>query len=412
MKRRKLQALFSVMLVAVILIVMLLAGGCPKPAAPEAKTLKIGLLCNFGWSLGLDMKRMLDVVVPIYNEKGGLAIGDDRYKIDLIAYDSKNDPETGRAAVERLVSQDKVKFILGDITADAWLPLTEENKVVSIVSTPSPAVLSPDLKYTFQGSYLNTSLPELWGWFAEKYPEAKTVGGMFPDIMHGHGDAQQLEALFPSLGLELVETIFYPPDATDFSAFATKMKTVNPQVFCIAGSGPPVDQLQWKAMREAGYEGLFFSYRGLTPGIWAKVTTLDVLNGAIFPLFDFNLEPPSSPVSREAKDAWIAEYGSWDYPDCVFAITWYELETALREAQSIDTDKVATVMANGLKFDTILGPAMMISRPDFGNPRTIDALYGMSIATVKGGEVKVLDTISVEKAFELVKQSGAFGVYK
>jgi branched-chain amino acid transport system substrate-binding protein len=410
MKGKRLLMLGSVILLVVILAVTLLGSGCTKPAT-EAKTLKVGHLCNFGWSLGLDMKRMLDVVVPLYNEKGGLTIGGEKYKIELISYDTKNDPETGRAAAERLVSQDGVKFILGDITADAWLPLTEENKVISINSTPSPAVISPDLNYTFQGSYLNTSLPEVWGWFAENYPEAKTVGGMFPDIMHGHGDAQQLEALFPNLGLELVEVIFYPPDATDFSAFATKMKTVNPQAFCIAGSGPPVDQLQWKAMREAGYEGLFFSYRGLTPGIWAKVTTLDVLNGAIFPLFDYNLDPPLAQVSKDAKAAWIAEYGSWDHPDCVFTITWYMLETALREANSIDTDEVAAVMANGLRFDTILGPAMMISRPDLNNPRTVDALYGMTIATVKGGEVEVIDTISVDEAFEIVKESGAFGVY-
>jgi hypothetical protein len=164
-------------------------------------------------------------------------------------------------------------------------------------------------------------------------------------------------------------------------------------------------------MREAGYEGLFFSYRGLTPGIWAKVTTLDVLNGAIFPLFDYNLDPPLAQVSKDAKAAWIAEYGSWDHPDCVFTITWYMLETALREANSIDTDEVAAVMANGLRFDTILGPAMMISRPDLNNPRTVDALYGMTIATVKGGEVEVIDTISVDEAFEIVKESGAFGVY-
>jgi branched-chain amino acid transport system substrate-binding protein len=357
------------------------------------------------------MKKVLDAVVPAYNEKGGLAIGGDRYTIDLIAYDSKNDPETGRAAVERLVSQDKVKFILGDITADAWLPLTEENKVLSIVSTPSLGVLSPNLKYTFQGSYLNTSMPELWAWFVEKYPEMKTIGAMFPDIMHGHGDAAQLEQLCGVFNLNLVETIFYPPETTDFSAFATKIKTVNPQVFTTAGSGPPYQDLLWKALREAGYEGLFFAYRGITPGSDAKVISLDILDGTIFVLFDMDMESPLLPVSKEARDAYIAKYGSWDDPAAVFAITWYLLETALEEAQSTDPDKVAAVIANGLKFDAILGPGMMISRPDQGNPRTIDALYGMNMATFEEGKAKVIDTISAEEAFELIKKCGVFGVY-
>jgi hypothetical protein len=36
--------------------------------------------------------------------------------------------ETGRAAIEKLIYHDKVKFILGDPTVDAWLPITEENR--------------------------------------------------------------------------------------------------------------------------------------------------------------------------------------------------------------------------------------------------------------------------------------------
>jgi len=425
MKGRKLLVLVGVMLLAITLVAI----GCPAPptttpptttaptttapttTAPEVKTLKVGLLCNFEWPLGLDMKKLLDAVVPAYNEKGGLVIGGDTYKIDLIAYNSKNDPETGRAAVERLVYEDKVSFIIGDITADAWIPLTEENKVVSVNNTPSLGILDPNLKYTFQGSYLNTSMPVLWAWFVDSYPEMKTVGAMFPDLMHGHGDAAQLEQLCNVFNLDLVETTFYPPDTTDFSAFATKVKTVNPQVFTTAGSGPPYQELLWKALREAGYEGLFFAYRGITPGSSAKVIPLNILDGTIFVLFDFDMEPPSLSVTKEAKDAYIAEYGSWDDPSAVMAISWYLLETALEQAQSTDPDKVAAVIANGLKFDAIAGPAMMISRPDQGNPRTVDALYGMNMATFEEGKVKVIDIVSPEEAFELVKESGVFGVY-
>jgi branched-chain amino acid transport system substrate-binding protein len=409
MKRRKLSVLSAVIFVTVI--VTFLVGGYAKPAAAEGKTLKVGLLCNFEWPLGLDMKRLLDAVVPAYNERGGLAIGGDIYKIDLIAYNSKNDPETGRAAVERLVFRDKVKFLLGDITADAWIPVTEENKVLSIVSTPSLGVLEPKLKYTFQGSYLNTSMPEIWAWFVENYPEVKTVGAMFPDIMHGHGDAMQLEQLCGIFNLNLVETIFYQPDTTDFSAFVTRMKTVNPEVFTTAGSGPPQQELLWKTLREAGYEGLNFAYRGITPGSAAKVISLDILDGTVFALADYDMDPPVLPVTKEARDAYIAKYGSWDDPAAVFAITWYLLIEALEQAQSIDPDKVAAAIANGLAFDSPFGPAMMISRPDQGNPRTIDALYGINMATFEKGKVKVIDIISVEKAFELIKKSEIFGVY-
>lgn len=409
MKRRK---SFIVMLVVGITLATLLIGVFGKPAMAKEDKLKVGLLTNLGWPLGLDMKRFLEVVISLYNKKGGLTIGSDRYQIDLIVYDSKNDPETGRAAVERLVFQDKVKFLMGDITADAWISLTEENKVLAIVSTPSPAALRPNLKYTFQGSYLNTSVPVLWAWFTSKYPNVKTIGAMFPDLLHGHGDAKQIEQLARIFNLNLVTTIFYPPDTTDFSAYATKMKTSNPQVYCTAGGGTVQDSLSVKFLREAGYKGLLFMYRGVDPGNWGKVVPLNILEGAIGPISDFELETHLLPGTKEAKDAYIAKYGKWDHPAMLFSQVWYLMKTALEKAQSIDPDKVAAVIGNGLKLDSPFGHTMMISRPDQGNPKTIDALYAPIMGTLKDGKLKVLDTPSLDEAFGYIKKSRIFGEYK
>jgi branched-chain amino acid transport system substrate-binding protein len=358
------------------------------------------------------MKRFLDVVIPLYNKKGGLAIGGDRYQIDFIAYDSKNDPEAGRAAAERMVFQDKVKFLMGDITADAWIPLTEENKVLSIVSTPSPAALSPKLKYTFQGSVLNTQVPVEWAWFTAKNPGVKTVGGMFPDLLHGHGDAKQIEQICRVFNLNFVTQIFYPPDTTDFSAYATKMKTSNPQVYCTAGGGTVQDSLSVKFLREAGYKGILFMYRGVDPGNWGKVVPLSLLEGATGPVTDFDLEPHLLQGTKEAKDTYIAKYGKWDNPAMFFAQVWYLMKTALEKAQSIDPDKVAEVIGTGLKFDSPFGHAMMISRPDQSNPKTIDALYAPIMGTLQEGKIKVLESLSIEEAFGYIKKSKIFGEYK
>jgi hypothetical protein len=73
---------------------------------------------------------------------------------------------------------------------------------------------------------------------------------------------------------------------------------------------------------------------------------------------------------------------------------------------------VAAVISSGIKFDTLVAPGMMISRPDMNNPRTIDGLYGTSVATVEGGKIKVVARISPEEGFELIKKNGIFGTYK
>lgn len=412
MTQNKFQIRFFVIIVSLMILITFTMGGIFKKASAEEKILKIGLLTDLNNPLGRDYQRLLEALVPVYAQKGGLAIGDEKYNIKLIVYDSKSNAETARAAVERLVYQDRVKFILGDVTADAWAPVTEENKVLSVVYTPSLAMLSPELKYMFQGSMLNTSVPVIWSWFVNYYPKLKTIGAMFTDNLHGHGDAKQMEQICHMLDLDLVTTIFYPPDTTDFSAYATKMKTSNPQVYTCAGGGPVQDCLSLKAIREAGYKGLFFSYRGLAPGQVEKIVPLDLFVGSSFVVPDIEVDPPTLSVSREAKDAYVAKYGAWDSPSSAFATSWYLLKTAFEKSGSIDPNKVGAVISNGLRFETFQAPAMMISRPDQKNYRTIDALYGCYIGTIENGKLKVFNTISPDEGFEYIKKSKVFGVYK
>ena len=232
----------SVVLVFVIamgLIVTLPWAG--KAAAAEGKTLKIGVLLGLGNPLGRDTQKLVEAVSEAVNKKGGLTIGGEKYHIQLILYDNKDSAETARAGAERLVFQDGVKFILGDTTADAWLPVTEANKVVAIVTTPSPAAVNARLKYTFQASFLNTGTIVNWGWFCGAFPAKKKLGGLFADGLAGHGDAKQLEVLSKVFGLDMSDHVFYPAGTTDFSALATRIKSGEPQVFTTAGTGPRAD---------------------------------------------------------------------------------------------------------------------------------------------------------------------------
>jgi len=412
MMRQKASVLSVLMVIAGIMVVASLMAGYSTPAMAQS-TLKVGFVANMTGPLGRDYQKLVDSLAAAYNQKGGLAIGGQKYKIELISYDSKNNAETGRAAVERLVFQDKVKFLLGDGTVDAWYSVTESNKVVSLVNSVSPVILNPKLKYTFQGSPLNTQGPIDWAWFAKTHPDLKTVGGMHTDNIQGHNDVKALEKLFGILGLKYVDAIYYPPDTTDFSAIATRMKTANPQVFTCTGGGAVQDSLAVKFLREAGYNGQLFHYRGIVPGQWAKIVNIDVaLKGAIFTMNDIDFDPPVTPMAKEARDAYIAKFGSWDNPSPVFATSWYLLEAALETAKTTDVDKVTAVISSGLKFNSHVASGMMISRPDQNNPRTIDALYGQTMATIEGGKVKVLARVSPDEAFDLIKKSGVFGTYR
>ena len=394
---------FIILLFAVVLIISLLP--LNSSAAPKPKTLKIGIIAFMGWSLGVDMVRGIEIMADNVNKKGGLAVGDDRYNIELIKYDSKFNPETARSAAERLVYQDKVKYIIGDETVDAWLSVTEENQVLVVAILSSPTIFNPKNKYLFQGTSLQTGMPTAWGWFAKNYPQVKNSVQVFPDNKIGQirsGLAKKHAAIFgPALPEDYL--IFYPPEATDMSVVGTKVKTLNPDAFAATGGGIQGDALCYKAVWQAGYKGVIWSFVGVSEEMFGRVIPLQAIEGLISVQYVTELESPP-PVTKEFKDAWIAKYGKWESPAVSFSDSFIIMTTGISKAKSLDTNKVADVMSNGMRFEGISGSGKMISRPDVGNPKTVDVIYGTIMKQTVGGKPKILADLTPEDAYEFNKE--------
>jgi branched-chain amino acid transport system substrate-binding protein len=374
-------------------------------AAPTPKTLKIGVIVFLGWSLGADMVRGIELMAELVNKKGGLAIGEDKYIIELIKYDSKFVPETARAAAERLIYQDKVKFIIGDETVDAWLPVTEQNRVLVVAILSSPTIFNPKNKYLFQGTTLQTGMPTAWGWFAKNYPNVKNSLQVFPDNKIGQirsGLAKKHASIFgPALPDDYL--IFYPPETTDMSVVGTKVKTLNPDAFCATGGGIQGDALCYKAAWQAGYKGITWSFVGVSENMFEKIVPLECIEGLISVQYTFEMESPP-PVAKEFRDAWIAKHGKWESPAVGFSDAFNIMVAGLTQAKSLDPDQVAEMMSKGFRFEGINGPGKTISRPDVGNPKAVDVIFGQVMKQTVKGKPKILANLTPEDAYEFNKK--------
>jgi len=396
MGKKRLSIWFMVALIVAVMLPMATSKGV------WAETLKIGVLLDYGFPLHVMYKNELDAIVPDFNNKGGLVIQGKKYNIEVIVYDDKFNAETARSAVERLIYRDKVKFIMGDETADAWLPLTEANKIIVTCAGPSPKVRGPDHKYVFQSTSLNTQSPVAWAWFSKAHPEMKKVCAVFTDDVKGHAEGKNLERLCEVFGQKIMDIIYYPPDTTDFSAIATRLKNLKPDVFTTCAGGPVQDALAFKSMKEAGWDGQIFSYVGLSPVGIKKIISLDFVEGMIGCLNGVDLPTPL-PLSQKYKDIYTAKHGKWDDPFVLHINNWYLLMAALEQAQSLDSDKIAAHIAKGMKFVSPQGSAMTVSRPDLNNPRCVDTLYEVYIGRIKKGVTERIEDIPLDKGFEYLK---------
>ena len=104
--------------------------------------------------MGVDTKNALEMLVADFNAAGGITVKGQKYHVELIVYDDKWSAEAGRAAVERLVHDDKVKFIISVISSATILSgaaLFEQEKVLNIFGGSTLKALDPKLHYSFGG---------------------------------------------------------------------------------------------------------------------------------------------------------------------------------------------------------------------------------------------------------------------
>lgn len=390
---------FLLLLVSGILIVSTHSIAQPPK---EVKTLKVGSTLPLNTGMGVETKKMLEVIVPKFNEAGGLMVQGQRYTIDLIIYDDKYSAEAGRAAVERLIYQDKVKFIIcqiGSAPIVAGLATTESEKVMSFVGGASPKIVSPKNRYIFGTSTTRTSIPPLWMMAKRVFPNAKTVVFLSPDDETGRARANEETRVAEAFGVKVLQVLHYPRDTVDFSSIAAKAKSFNSDLIDYPGAVAGTQfGLQLKAMYAAGFRGGQIS--AITPQMdeITAVASHEALEGLLCTMQGTEVPNPY-PLAHEVKQDYMKKYGKWSEASLTWIHGWFAFVQAIKKAESLDPEVVANLIATkGLEWGIPNGKAMLVKRPDLGNNRYCDTCAEMAYSQIKNGKLAFIGKIPLDEA--------------
>ena len=173
------------------------------------------------------------------NDKyGGVDIGGERYRVDLVMYDDQSDPDTTAALVERLIDEDKVDFLLGPYSStlnQRAIEVADPRGMIVVQGTGSSETL---FRQSFQnlfavhtpaGNYTQSALQAL----AEK--GAKSVVIAHTDVIFPASVAEGAVHWAEEYGLEVLAVEKYPQDVDDVASVLSKFKDLNPDVFLGAG---------------------------------------------------------------------------------------------------------------------------------------------------------------------------------
>jgi branched-chain amino acid transport system substrate-binding protein len=385
------------LLIAAILTLPLLAA-CDKEEAGATDTVKIGAVVWTGWPLGYDMKRGVEIMAALDNEAGGIDIGGKKYKVEFTFIESNNDQTTTMSAVNKLIYEDEVDYIITDtMYPGAVFAETEKNKVISLTGCPIPTMFDPTYKYTFQGGTMMQATPEVAGWIAQNTPELAggSVDMAFPDEAGGIGYAMGVKATLEAYSITVNE-IKYPVTSSDFSAIGTQVTTDDPSAFIACGNSA-MDALIYQAVVQAGYEGLLFSTTTVTYETLKTAVDEAALEGFIGGAWPVEFDPAGTDVAKEFKAKWIAVNGKWDGPEIQLTAAYAALRAALEQAGTTDVEAVAEALANGLTFEGPTGKGEMIPRNDLGISRTVDNVSEFCVKKIENGKPVMLHMITLEE---------------
>ena len=405
---------FVVVMVLGLGLTMLPLFSAMTPAA-SAKTLKIGNTVPMKAKEGIQIKKWLELLAERTNKAGGLKAGGETYNIEIVSYDDEYSADTGRAAAERLIYQDKVKHIVcqwGSAPIVATLQIAQPNKVLQVCNGMTEKTMVPKWGYYYRSPslfWINGQQVEYVNQF-KKRGLPMTVAFINPDDITGRGATKKNTMFYKNMGVKILDTLFYKRGTADYTPFATKIKSLNPgfvDTGTTRGSAPTL--LLAKALYNVGYKGgiVFNNMAGTWQEIVNKVGP-DAIEGAVGGFKDPR-EYRTEKWVLELCDAYEKKYGVWETDSVNWISGWFVLMAAIKKADSIDTDDLVKAM-DGLEYSSIYAKARFVARPDRKNPRTCDSVGQQFPGIVKNGKFTLIRTMSIDENYR--KSVESYGLSK
>jgi len=195
---------------------------------------------------GVHAKNGYEYAIQVIKDNGGVMVDGKCYNFKVIYYDDEPKGARGATLAERLISQDKVQFMLGPYSSGmtkAIAPVTEKYKIPMVEAEgASRSLFNKGYKYLF--AVLSTSEQYLASAIALAAEKAESQGKSPSSVKVAiavENDPFSLDIRAgvsedaAKYGMQVVIDEKLPRDLSDMSAILTKVKLLKPDVLIVSG---------------------------------------------------------------------------------------------------------------------------------------------------------------------------------
>jgi branched-chain amino acid transport system substrate-binding protein len=373
----KLRISLTLFAILAILLTSCSTGGAGGSADP----IKVAILAPLSGAVptfGISTRDGALLAIKEWNEKGGV-LG---RQIETVIEDSQCEADPSVNAANKVINEDKVGFIIGEVCSKASIPISEIAEAAGVLQI-SPTSTNTSVTVNEDGTTKNfifraCFIDPFQGTVMAKFASGKDIKSAF--IMYDQGNdytrglAEAFEEAFTGMGGQIVGKETYTSTDTDFSAILTKVKDSGAEMLYLPDYYPIVNLVGAQAK---------------TMGV-----TTQMMGGDGWDSSDLDVEAAEGGFYSNHYDAgdtrqivvdWLAKYGE-EYkddsgnpkvPDALATLAYDAtnlLLAAIEKAGTDDPAKVAEALA-GLSWDGVSGKITFDAQH---NPIKSAAVIGVS----------------------------------
>ncbi|MDQ5873499.1 MAG: ABC transporter substrate-binding protein [Acidobacteriota bacterium] len=373
----------SRVLLAGLLAAAVILPSCRRSSGDEILIGEYGSLTGTTATFGQSTDHAIQMAFDEINAAGGL-LGK---KVKVIVEDDQSKPEEAATAVTKLINQNHVVAMLGEVSSSRSLaaaPICQANRVPMI----SPSSTNPRVTqvgdYIFRVCFIDPFQAEVGARIAWEILKLKKVA-ILSDVRNDYSVGLQtfFRQHYKQLGGEIVAEQSYSEGDSDFRAQLTQIKSASPEGIYVPGYYTEVATIARQA-RELGITVPLIGGDGWdSPRLWEIGG--EALNGCYFSNH-YSVDDPSPAVQK-----FVADFRKRfnETPDALAALGYDAariLADAMTRAGSTSGDKVRDALAATKDFQGVTGKITINSERNAVKPAVV--------LKIENGKFVYVDTIA------------------
>jgi branched-chain amino acid transport system substrate-binding protein len=322
------------------------------------------------------------LAVEEINSQGGI-LGQ---QIELIVEDNQSKSGESATIARKLVSQDQVAAILGDLTSSATMeiaPLAQENKVPLLTPSATNVAITKTGDYVFRSCFIDPFTGQVMAKFALEHLKAKRAL-ILTDVKQDYsvGLTEAIRQYFNENGGQVVKEISFSSGDSDFRAQLATVRSVRPDVIFL----PAYYTEAALILRQAKQLGITAPIVGGEG--WDSPALLQVAGASAdgdFYVNHFSAADPAEPVQN-----FVHKYeAKYHAPPDALAALWYDgaaiICNAIQRAESTDGAKIRDALASTKNFGGVTGQISIDTNRNASKPGVI--------LTIQDGRVQMVQQV-------------------